>query len=46
MNIEDKYLLLVQKMPEDIIQYIKQFIPLSTLVWLDKTVKRSTILKI
>ena len=36
MNTENKYLLLVQKMPEDIIKYIKKFLPLSTLVWLDK----------
>ena len=36
MNIENKYLLSIQKMPEDIIMYIKEFIPWSTLVWLDK----------
>jgi len=36
MNTENKYLLLIQKMPEDIIKYIKEFIPLSSLVWLDK----------
>jgi hypothetical protein len=36
MNIENKYLLLIQKMPDDIIRYIKKFIPISTFVWLDK----------
>jgi hypothetical protein len=36
MNIENKYLLLVQQIPDDLIRYIKKFIPLSTLVWLDK----------
>jgi hypothetical protein len=36
MNSENKYLLLIQQMPEDIIRHIKQFVPLSSLVWLDK----------
>lgn len=36
MNTENKYLLLLQRIPADIIKYIKQFLPLTTLVWLDK----------
>jgi len=39
MNTEEKekqYLLLVLKLPEDIQKYIQQFLPLKTLVWLDK----------
>ena len=36
MNIENKYLLSIQQLPEDVIKYIKEFIPLSCLVWLDK----------
>lgn len=36
MSTEDKYLLLLQQMPEDIVGYVKQFIPITTLVWLDK----------
>jgi hypothetical protein len=36
MNTESKYLLLIQQMPTDVIEYIKKFIPLSCLVWLDK----------
>ena len=39
MNTEEKekqYLLLILKLPEDIQKYIQQFLPLKTLVWLDK----------
>jgi len=36
MNTENKYLLLIQKMPDDIIKYIKKFLPLTTIVWLNK----------
>ena len=39
MNTEEKekqYLLLILRLPEDIQKYIQQFLPLKTLVWLDK----------
>ena len=36
MNTESRYLLLIQQIPTDVVEYIKKFIPLSSLVWLDK----------
>jgi hypothetical protein len=38
MNIEEekKYLLLIDQLPEDIQKHIRQYLPLSTMVWLNK----------
>lgn len=34
--LENKYLLLIQTLPEEMISHIRKFIPMSTLLWLDK----------
>ena len=36
MNIEKEYLLLIQRMPDDVIKHIKEYIPFEILLWLDK----------
>ena len=37
MNVsESKYLLLVQKLPEDLVKVVTSFLPKTTLVWLNK----------
>lgn len=37
---ESKYLLLVQKLPEDLVRVVGSFLPKTTLIWLNKTFYR------
>jgi hypothetical protein len=38
LEIKDKLLIKINKLPDELVEYIKDFIPFSTLIWLNKKI--------